>query len=253
MINFFRKIRLDLMGKHKKGKYLKYAIGEIILVVIGILIALQLNIEKEKMNDRKVEIVHLNNLLQDLNKEVIALEGITKFKKGQARCARMLIEYIDGERTKELDSLNIAQFVSFIWRTHDPKNNSFIELKSSGKLSTIQNNEIRQQLLDLDSRYVQLDNLEEHLKFEYHDFLYQENINTIEYDLMFNAFKKKQFSHNDSIALIENLEAIKGNKRLKNAYVLSTYNNRAHVSKCEQILEKVHETIELIEQDLDKD
>ena len=43
MIQFFRRIRFDLMGKNKTGKYLKYAIGEIILVVIGILIALQLN------------------------------------------------------------------------------------------------------------------------------------------------------------------------------------------------------------------
>ena len=43
MIKFFRRIRFDLMEKNKTGKYLKYAIGEIILVVIGILIAIQLN------------------------------------------------------------------------------------------------------------------------------------------------------------------------------------------------------------------
>ena len=43
MIKFFRKIRYNLIGQNKSGKYLKYAIGEIILVVIGILIALQLN------------------------------------------------------------------------------------------------------------------------------------------------------------------------------------------------------------------
>jgi len=39
MFKFFRKIRFNLMGENKTGKYLKYAIGEIILVVIGILIA----------------------------------------------------------------------------------------------------------------------------------------------------------------------------------------------------------------------
>ena len=43
MIKFFRKIRYDLMEKNKTGKYLKYAIGEIVLVVIGILVALQIN------------------------------------------------------------------------------------------------------------------------------------------------------------------------------------------------------------------
>jgi hypothetical protein len=253
MIKFFRKIRQRLLSENKLSKYLLYAIGEIILVVIGILIALQLNIEKEKVNDRKVEVVHLNNLLQDLNQEVLALEKMQKFKTNQSSYAGMVIEYIDGERSKDLDSLNMAQWVSFIWRAHRPNNNSFVELKSSGKLSTIQDNEIRQLLLDIDSRYAELHGIEEHLKFEYHDFLYQKNINTIDYELMFGAFNKKEFSRNDSLLLIQNLEEIRGDKRLRNAYFLASTNNKRHARRCEGILEKVHETIDLIEQDLEKE
>jgi len=52
MIKFFRKIRYDLMEKNKTGKYLKYAIGEIILVVIGILVALQINTWNEEKKER---------------------------------------------------------------------------------------------------------------------------------------------------------------------------------------------------------
>ena len=52
MIKFFRKIRQNLLMENKTGKYFKYAIGEIILVVIGILIALQLNnLNENKKND----------------------------------------------------------------------------------------------------------------------------------------------------------------------------------------------------------
>lgn len=43
MIKFFKKIRQNLLNKGKTNKYFKYAIGEIVLVVIGILIALQIN------------------------------------------------------------------------------------------------------------------------------------------------------------------------------------------------------------------
>ncbi|MEN2281330.1 DUF6090 family protein [Algoriphagus sp. SE2] len=43
MIKFFRKIRYNLMSENNTSKYVKYAIGEIVLVVIGILIALQIN------------------------------------------------------------------------------------------------------------------------------------------------------------------------------------------------------------------
>jgi hypothetical protein len=49
MIKFFRKIRQNLLSESKTGKYIKYAIGEIVLVVIGILIAIQLN---EWRNDK---------------------------------------------------------------------------------------------------------------------------------------------------------------------------------------------------------
>ena len=59
MIKFFRKIRYDLMEKNKTGKYLKYAIGEIILVVIGILIALQINNwnEKSKLKNEEIKLL----------------------------------------------------------------------------------------------------------------------------------------------------------------------------------------------------
>ena len=53
MIKFFRKIRYDLMEKNKTGKYLKYAIGEIVLVVVGILIALQINTWNEQRKQHK--------------------------------------------------------------------------------------------------------------------------------------------------------------------------------------------------------
>ncbi|MET6992058.1 DUF6090 family protein [Sediminicola arcticus] len=69
MIKFFRKIRQNLISKGKTGKYLKYAVGEIILVVIGILIALQLNNWNESIK-KKAEIKNVlvalrNDLIQD--------------------------------------------------------------------------------------------------------------------------------------------------------------------------------------------
>jgi hypothetical protein len=55
MLKFFRKIRYDLMAKNKTGKYFKYAIGEIVLVVIGTLIALQINNANENRLLNKVK------------------------------------------------------------------------------------------------------------------------------------------------------------------------------------------------------
>ena len=67
MIKFFRKIRYDLMEKNRTGKYLKYAVGEIVLVVIGILIALSINNWNEgRKNDQKESLL-IKNIIEDLN------------------------------------------------------------------------------------------------------------------------------------------------------------------------------------------
>ena len=72
MIKFFRKIRYDLLEKNKTGKYLKYAIGEIILVVIGILIALSINNWNEQRKSNIREQTVLENFIQNLNADLIS-------------------------------------------------------------------------------------------------------------------------------------------------------------------------------------
>ena len=66
MIKFFRKIRQKLLTEKKFSKYLIYAIGEIVLVVIGILIALQINNWNEDQKNKALEKNMLENLAENL-------------------------------------------------------------------------------------------------------------------------------------------------------------------------------------------
>ena len=65
MIHLFRRIRQQYFRKNKLNKYLLYAVGEIILVVIGILIALQINNRNELRKDRQAEKVYLREIQND--------------------------------------------------------------------------------------------------------------------------------------------------------------------------------------------
>ena len=67
MIKFFRKIRQNLLSEGKTGKYFKYAIGEIVLVVIGILIALQVN----NWHEHQKIITNEQEVLKSLEKEIV--------------------------------------------------------------------------------------------------------------------------------------------------------------------------------------
>jgi len=84
MLKFFRKIRQDFLSEGKTGKYIKYAIGEIVLVVIGILIALQINTWNEQRkkwaNEKDLYQRIINDLKFDENK---LLEKITRYEKDQ--------------------------------------------------------------------------------------------------------------------------------------------------------------------------
>ena len=74
MIKFFRKIRQNLLMENKTGKYFKYAIGEIVLVVIGILIALQINNWNEDNKINKIRTLKLSQIESDLRADVVSLE-----------------------------------------------------------------------------------------------------------------------------------------------------------------------------------
>ena len=77
MIKFFRKIRQNMINENKTGKYLKYAIGEIVLVVIGILIALSINNWNDSRKDNLREQAYYKTAINDLiNDTILINEGI---------------------------------------------------------------------------------------------------------------------------------------------------------------------------------
>ncbi|XMO87136.1 DUF6090 family protein [Algibacter sp. AS12] len=133
MIKIFRKIRQNLLIKSKTGKYFKYAIGEIILVVIGILIALQINNWNENRLTNKAVKTYLNNLIQDLQTDQIKLNSMYKWHSFKHYSMQYLI---DMEGTNSYDPVaddknDIPQFQpNHIWNAEIPKihNKEFIQL-----------------------------------------------------------------------------------------------------------------------------
>jgi len=153
MIKIFRKIRYDLMEKNKTGKYIKYAIGEIILVVIGILIALQINNWNEFRKDRVQEQEVLEQLKEEHESNLKQLESKIKMRNIVIESSRKLLSYIDNPETAISDSILYNLSRGGLRPTFDPIKN---DLVSSNKLSLIQNNKLRKLLSQWESNYHQL-------------------------------------------------------------------------------------------------
>lgn len=91
MIKFFRHIRKSLLEQNKMGKYFKYAFGEIILVVIGILIALQVNEWNNERNRKKNEQVVIDQLITELSQSQYELEAQQFANLGAARMYSLVL------------------------------------------------------------------------------------------------------------------------------------------------------------------
>jgi len=157
MIKFFRRIRRQLLSENKFGKYLTYAIGEIILVVIGILIALQVN-NLNEVRKSNLELDKINhNLIQEFeaNQQALntAIGGLEWTKTGGLEILSMI-----GKSETELMNTNIDSLIetSLFWPTWKPTNFVLNELKSTGKLSLLENSKIKELLFEYErqSEYV---------------------------------------------------------------------------------------------------
>ena len=143
MIKFFRKIRYDLMENNKTGKYLKYAIGEIVLVVIGILIALQINNWNEKRKIKHKETVILKELLTSINSDLKAYESFSDLRlERKKRGLDSLFVYVF-----EKKEIKGSLFIDFYTNMNQDifvrfDNGPFEDLKSSG-LDIISNDSLR--------------------------------------------------------------------------------------------------------------
>jgi hypothetical protein len=143
MIKFFRKIRQNMIKENKVSKYLLYAIGEILLVVIGILIALNINNQNENRKERKQEAILLKQLQVDFNSNLEQLDQKISFRRDFMNSSKQLFKLIDNPNLRNKDSIDYHIGRTMPYATFDPIIN---DLASSGELGLIKNIELKQAL-----------------------------------------------------------------------------------------------------------
>ena len=173
MIKFFRRIRYNLMSENKTSKYFKYAIGEIILVVIGILIALQINNWNEDRKEQEKETEVLNQLQLDIEETLMELTDDIAFQQISFNQTDSIIFY-DPETSKK-------DFVSYFMPDKDghlylddtklyPPKSTYENLKTIG-FEIIQNSDLRLKVIDLYERELPRVEIWENLVYDYADRL----------------------------------------------------------------------------------
>ena len=146
------------MEKNKTGKYFKYAIGEIILVVIGILIALSINNWNESRKQKKQIHTNILSIAKDISNDTLLLQRVIKSLNKEIKAGELLIPVMESEKQIIQDSLNfILKFndLTSVYVIPD-ETNTWSLLKSSGVLSEFPDAKLLGMLQDYYNTYFSL-------------------------------------------------------------------------------------------------
>lgn len=175
MLRFFRGFRSDAVAYGRITRYLLYAIGEIALVVVGILIALYINDRRDFQTDRKQEVTYLREFHKDLEDNLVELDRVIEKSGLTTRACDSIIAFskrapedISNDRLREL------QFVVMGYTKHMTQEGTLEDLQGSGKLVIIRNDSVRRAMAtwEADMRLVRELEVDGKRSFEnYLDFL----------------------------------------------------------------------------------
>ena len=172
MAKLFNKIRKQLVAEKpsvsRTSNYLKYAIGEIVLVVIGILIALSINNWNENRKERLQETIILNQLRSEFDSNLKQLDQKITIRNEMMKASLQFLKLIDNPNLRNKDSIDILIAKTMPYATFDPIIN---DLSSSGELNLIKNTELKQALTRWTSNISDLREEEEIWKY-YRNELY---------------------------------------------------------------------------------
>ena len=148
MIKFFRNIRKKLAAENKAVGYMRYAVGEILLVVIGILIALQVNNWNKSLIQQTQESNYLKNIQRDLKDQIASIDNQIAYETQFIDAASYLITYFNTNSFNDLDSLFFTKLSNLHTRkTFIVNNPTFTDLLSSGNIDLIKEANFKDKLI----------------------------------------------------------------------------------------------------------
>jgi hypothetical protein len=262
MIKFFRKIRQNLLMENKTGKYFKYAIGEIILVVIGILIALQINNWNEQRKDKVKEQILLKQLQEDYQSNLLQLEEKMATREKMLISAVQLLNAFDEPIEMTRDS--VIEDLATIRNdpTFDPIQS---DITSSENLRLIQNDNLKRLLSNWSSDVVGVIEIEKiWTKLVYEQYmpiiselgvgrdLNNSFMNDSEHYWLLDKNTNSYKVEIGTSKLSKTINEILTNKKLESMISESLVVNKAANVQSEALRQRILEVLELIEDGMKK-
>lgn len=175
MINFLRKIRQNMLSNGSTSKYLKYAFGEILLVVIGILIALSINNWNEDRKADRMAMENYQNLLRSLEQDSVTVHDALQKSIIALGALEKIIPLKQNKELLELDEEKLNKYLielTYAGRSFIPKSGVYNVLTSNNGFELIKSDKIKSMLINLyDYQYKTYEDVDGQIDEKYHNEL----------------------------------------------------------------------------------
>ena len=203
MLHLFKRIRRKLLVEKRLSNYIFYAIGEVLLVVIGILLAIQFSNLNLKKTEIEKEIWYLDNIANDMFNQKDGLLNLKDYYTETLGIAKdLLLDFKENMSYSKIDSLSFKLNQLMGSDTYPNIDNTYRELLSSGQVSLIENDSLVLNIIDF---YLFTDELENIYKVNQSQVFYGEVYSTL------NKYSEVDISHfvEEENLLFEDKEAQK--------------------------------------------
>lgn len=261
MIKLFRHIRKRLLSENKFSKYFLYAIGEIFLVMIGILLALQVNNWNNERIEKQIERKFLKGLKDDLEVDLENLQFFINDKVSKENSALALLKFSSPQSPPEVRILDSTIWQVFRWREFHPSTNTIDEIIGSGSLGIIKNDTLKENLLNIKHNYTLIADGTEHMRYEYENYLYNRSARIselmpyLDVEMYIKSDTIRHFGKIDSrnFKLYKNqLDNLLTDQIFRNGLKLSILNNHSMRLNCQNLYVNIEDLIDLIDTEIDE-
>lgn len=168
-----RKLRRHVFADSRFGRYLAYAAGELVLVVAGILIALQINTLNTARENRAKERAFLTQIRSDMTTNIAEMERFLAERTGRVAAARRILTHFNGKPLTDPAAFNQDGISIFSWQRYYLDDNTYRELVSSGNFALLANSRVKRDLLEIEALYGKMKSEEDHYRFDTETALYK--------------------------------------------------------------------------------
>lgn len=247
---FFNKLRKAQIKTDGLKRYLLYAVGEIVLVMVGILLALEVNDRATSHADRSREVKYLKNIRLDLEKDVKNLRGLIEFRKAKREHLARVLKHIDGKPVDDLTKLTQSTVNTIDELVFTPNNLTYSEMASSGNLNLISNDSIKLMLLELESNYKSNRFSIDHETFDFREYISKPVFRHLKVEKMFPVFTGEKSAVQQAIKP-EDFKDLFTSQEYRNGLLVLTYTSQAFIGMYEHMEQNSRKLIRLIDKELE--